>query len=1495
MLSEKIIKTIHEEFPELQNLVSSGIEAEAQKIRDSIPSGFVELGELDYDYMLNNENVVKLKTKSIAYVNGYRVEIPANTVVDIGKAPEKEAREDLLFLEVWKDEDFNRDGKLKWRIRHCEDVDFSYFLEGFHISGTVWRGTEVCGQGGNEQPTHASSKDLIRMFCTVGSGSTDDGFRNISFKDIGLYMCGDGTNSSREILKTLDGYCYAIPMFRLYRKPSCGKAIPFEYQKINPKVDYTKFANLMKEEKVERVVSEVVGGRSLVNLVRNESFFGNITINALAGIYTQKFFNDKSYQISKGTKYTFIFDYKINSITKGSEPNIYVEFQLLKTDGQFAYKRLVANIHNKSSENARVAFTIDTENYSGVTNGLNMVVWDCNISMNISNLCILEGDWTNKEIPEYFTGLKSLGEDEGNLIEVKTGILNESSYDPSTGNVKLNTVSGANYITSDNLIMPNIEAQVKRGESKLSDLTSFGKVDNLVGDEKVEFSKIKGRTLQNLIEYKDIVCGAGQTQSVAFKPQLKPNTLYTVIVHVTQNSMDGSVRLSGYNFGGGAGAKYDSESTFVMDKNIFGAKSIGYWVGKTKVTTFGSSTPRLSLFTDSATTGNFTATVMVLEGDYTNISPVSIPYFKGIKSVGEEEGNIIKLLSRNKNMVDLPKEFIWDSSTQNKGGHFGVELVKIPIEYGESYNVNYSYEKIGGNVAGGYGGIYSYLADDCLKDYSWFLHHTFTDKGVRYKALGTSETIKHTSNFNFKNSENYKYLIIGIGIANSKHTTFKVSDVYVSKASDNFDLVESKKYNKEITLREPLRSLPNGVCDTIEGNKVIRRVGKVVYDGSSSESWSINAGLSLTNTFAIMNRIYSKKAGTENFMSDRFFNKYAGCITTDEERCWSEPNTTAFYVRIAKSKLPSQDLNGFKTWLSQNPITVYYELTNPIEEPIEPNYDKESIKTYQLDAPLRSLPNGVKDEIVGDKLIRRCGEVWVNGSENWYIDQSGAFTPKTNTEVFSFKILDSKGNDSNFCVISNRMRTTKIAIMFTQDIEGIALGNLKDLYIRISKTNLDTNDVSGLKKYLSSNPMKVIYELATPIEIPLKEVHASTANFSLQRQFSSGNWLRELPNGVKDTVENGKVIRRVGKITLNGSESGWVLAGLTSKFAEYKPSNAVVDATRRFGIIGDKLPEVDIGANASKNPIGICSTGHGAIRVRPIDKDDLSVSEVTTWLSQNPLTILYELATPTEEALSTDNYMYYPHHEINTYCGSLYVGNGTNDVFVDNGLKNDGVIIDTPFRSIENKAVVEDCKYKKTIDGYSNSFMTGSKKNLLNVKDSRYFDTVLTNPPTYGVFISKDEDSAGVITLNSANSLIIGHATDGYKGCKIWVKLLPNTQYCLSFGLSGNTIQMLQNNGTSEIYVANGNNGVVVLTTDEQGIGNVRIETQSAGFTTLNNLQLEIGNVKTSYESFVSTQRFIENTESNDVDDLRHLVSLTGFNYDQILNESFDSLLRGEL
>lgn len=44
--------------------------------------------------------------------------------------------------------------------------------------------------------------------------------------------------------------------------------------------------------------------------------------------------------------------------------------------------------------------------------------------------------------------------------------------------------------------------------------------------------------------------------------------------------------------------------------------------------------------------------------------------------------------------------------------------------------------------------------------------------------------------------------------------------------------------------------------------------------------------------------------------------------------------TNSIDIQLNKSLLSTQDLNGFKTWLSQNPITVYYQLPTPTEEDI---------------------------------------------------------------------------------------------------------------------------------------------------------------------------------------------------------------------------------------------------------------------------------------------------------------------------------------------------------------------------------------------------------------------------------------------------------------------------------------------------------------------------------------------------------------------------------
>lgn len=1493
---------------ELNELQDIQTEARAEIIRDSIPSGFVQLGELDYDYMLNNENCVKMKTDSVAYVNGYKILIPKDTIVDIGKAPEKDAREDLLFLEVWKEEvtkdsqltvaggegqasttnnildprvgqETSRRVALRWRIRHVANVDFTKFYDGLgrsYDSASYSHDFVSIAQGGlSEVPnitlptTTSSTLTTYHFYRASDRKSSSIKGKQVCVEDVGVFVAGDGSDFSKTNLKSVDGYVYAIPMFRLYRKPSCGKAIPFEYQKINPKVDYSKFTALMKEEKVERVVSETVEGRSLVNLAvaktttLNKNFYWAIVPDNT---------------LKSETEYTLVFD--ITNIVG-------------LTTGKFLRLALRPNTGNSVTEDVNIAisstgFTKGTIKYK-IPSQAKIVRAFIHLnggvesdSIILDNLMILEGDWTNKEIPEHFTGLKSLGEDEGNLITVKNAILNESSYDPDTGTPKLNTVEGTNHITSYNLIMPTIEAQVKRGDNKLSDLNAFGKVDSLVGDEVVDFTKIKGRTLQNLHDKSSYVfCTTGITNEVDYTVKsdvrsleitrltqvipryqyinagyanfhkLKPNTKYTVVFGECVNIYKVTLQS-------GDTANKISDSAIVVDN-------------KAIITTEESVTSNaiiVYLHLKNNESNTKVKDIAIYEGDYSDTPLDQIPFIEGIKSVGENEDNKVVVKRTGKNLFDMNK----CESFNDKNDHY-------------TPNKLYKYNEMVFN----------------LKPNTKYVLTIKKIKGsncwIGFRIDGTYANNKNLDIFTHEftsNSSGKCSIYIG---ANTEQdiSSAKVEYIQLEELiSTDFEPYK-EEYKQKITLKEPLRSLPNEVCDTIEGNKVIRRVGKIVLDGS--ENWG-PTGTDGTTTKAFYIRNILKGLHDKNLICDRFIpHPYVVWNPSEVEGISLGGGTSTysgFDVRIKSSKLSTQDVQGFKTWLSQNPITVYYELANPVEELIEPNYDKESIKTYQLDQPLRSLPNGVKDEIVGNKLIRRCGEIILNGGEAWSLRSEALVS---DTLLFQCTYTPMKRLSSLYCDRFLQIEND----LWSQNIEGIRVYQTSNFFhIRINKSKLSSPDATGFKAWLKANPTKVVYELATPIEIPLKEVLPSQANFSLARQFNySDNYLLELPNGVKDTVENGKVTRRVKKIVLNGSED-WV-----------DSSSLVLANTIGFRVIpSDKKVNTEIFCDKFKyvhhNSLTTLDeefiTGQGTtsqVYIR-IAKSRLSSPDLTgfkAWLSNNPITVLYELNTPTTEELSGNNYMYCPSHEINTYCGSMYVGNGTNDTFVENGLRNDNVVIDTPFRSITNKEVVTDCKYKKSIDGYDAAYNSISKisKNLIAIDNSflRHRSNFL--------------DKKGIVI--SDNKLVVNYI--GSDLCGVVAKVKPNTTYSLK--VHDYTIPLdkfriftyakeptyfyISDTDSNKVRYFFGVSSLTLTTGDSEnyiGIGLYCADNVSLG-QYISKIQLQEGDNATPYVNPILESKIFENTEENDIEDLRHQVSLTGFNYEELLNKSFDSLLRGEL
>ena len=132
--------------------------------------------------------------------------------------------------------------------------------------------------------------------------------------------------------------------------------------------------------------------------------------------------------------------------------------------------------------------------------------------------------------------------------------------------------------------------------------------------------------------------------------------------------------------------------------------------------------------------------------------------------------------------------------------------------------------------------------------------------------------------------------------------------------------------------------------DTIEqsGNNIIHnhKYGKVVLDGSDDEAWRLKKDdwvLDNSIVFAIFfpnGKGYNWGTYTGNeSMSDRIPSYSDKYLLNNDVFGYTNDNITAFkYFRIPKSYLSTQDVDGFRKYLQENPITVVYELATPTQE-----------------------------------------------------------------------------------------------------------------------------------------------------------------------------------------------------------------------------------------------------------------------------------------------------------------------------------------------------------------------------------------------------------------------------------------------------------------------------------------------------------------------------------------------------------------------------------
>ena len=321
--------------------------------------------------------------------------------------------------------------------------------------------------------------------------------------------------------------------------------------------------------------------------------------------------------------------------------------------------------------------------------------------------------------------------------------------------------------------------------------------------------------------------------------------------------------------------------------------------------------------------------MLLLEGDYSDLSVEELPnYFEGIKSSFED--GVVDVEVTGKNLLNK-NNIVYNKWIDSANG----------LLTGSSNTRNYmDYTKIEGGrtiILSGCTPTACYVYSDigvCIGERSWqgsFINPQKLPIEAKYIRFTFDSTVA------FENMQ-LEY--------STNPTTYE--PYYKKKISFN--------------IGEPLRSLPNGICDEIRNNngqwELVRRVEKAVFNGNedwqssnaytgfsrfllklNNQSWTNNYSIGIASiNDKVVNRIKESHGGYEYIYIQ------------------GSSSATNCYYQLNTSKASS--LVEFKQWLSQNPTTVYYELAEPIITLIKPiEFEVKPLSTMSINSEIAPVSN----------------------------------------------------------------------------------------------------------------------------------------------------------------------------------------------------------------------------------------------------------------------------------------------------------------------------------------------------------------------------------------------------------------------------------------------------------------------------------------------------------------------------------------------------------
>lgn len=256
----------------------------------------------------------------------------------------------------------------------------------------------------------------------------------------------------------------------------------------------------------------------------------------------------------------------------------------------------------------------------------------------------------------------------------------------------------------------------------------------------------------------------------------------------------------------------------------------------------------------------------------------------------------------------------------------------------------------------------------------------------------------------------------------------------------------------------------NNTADIIEENKIIKKVDEIILDGT--ERWVLYPSIDNTVKATLYNPINSKKSS--DILCDRFnqTNNF-NIVSKNEEFCLINRDREIM-LSVSSSNLDAEGLDGLLRWLHRNPITIQYILSEP--------------EIFFINDVV--LPNGITNIIDKTNLLinKKIGVIELNGSENWV----GKLETDEYIRITLLLPNAIGGWHMPTCITNRDIKYDHLSSYYVTD-KSIAIDEKGLFYLSLKKSELETPDQNGFIKWLNRNPLKVYYELKEYEEIDLKD------------------------------------------------------------------------------------------------------------------------------------------------------------------------------------------------------------------------------------------------------------------------------------------------------------------------------------------------------------------------------------------------------------------------